>query len=63
VGKDVPYTYVPGENGVEVLEFRNTDQFNIRFMSKTKDIWAKTAATLLARRERWMDELPPTRSA
>lgn len=63
VGTDVPYTYTPGPEGVEVLEFRNTDQLNIRFMGKTKAVWDKTAARIAARREDWETELPPTQKA
>ena len=35
VGKDVPYNYKPGPQGVEVLEFRTADTFDIRFLGKT----------------------------
>ena len=61
IGADVAYTYVPGPEGVEVLEFRNTDSFNIRFKSDAKDVWEKAAATLAAHRDAWSRELPPSK--
>lgn len=63
VGSDVPYTYTPGPQGVEVLEFRNSDQLNIRFLGKTKAVWDKTVARMDARRADWVDEVPPTQAA
>lgn len=60
VGSDVPYTYETGPEGVEVLEFRTTDDFNIRFMAKNKAAWDKTVAKLRARRDSWEGELPPS---
>jgi hypothetical protein len=63
VGCDVPYTYVPGPEGVQVLEFRNTDHFHIRFLSNAKSAWEKTVAKLKAQRETWESEPPPTRIA
>lgn len=33
VGSDVPYTYTPGDQGVEVLEFRTTERFDIRTLA------------------------------
>jgi hypothetical protein len=62
VGTDVPYTYAPGPNGVEVLEFRNTDELNIRFLTKTVAAWSKISETLKARRSDWVNEQPPSRA-
>src|SRR5436309_1535294 len=33
VPKDAAYSYVPGPQGVEVLEFRQADHFNIKFLA------------------------------
>lgn len=63
VGKEVPYTYETGPEGVEVLEFRNTDDFNIRFMAKAAAAWDKAAARIQARRDDWESEVPPSRLA
>ena len=60
VGRNVPYTYVTGPEGVEVLEFRDTDDLNIRFMSKNKATWEKAAAKMEALRETWIKERPPS---
>jgi mannose-6-phosphate isomerase-like protein (cupin superfamily) len=60
VASDVPYTYTPGPEGVEVLEFRDTDKLNIRFMSRTKTFWEKAGKKISDRREIWKEELPPS---
>jgi hypothetical protein len=63
VGGDVPYTYVPGPEGAEVLEFRAHDVMDIRFMAKTQGAWDKTLAKLADRKADWVDERPPTQRA
>ena len=63
VAGDVPYTYETGPEGAEVLEFRNTDDFNIRFMAKNSKAWDKAAERIRERREEWKTELPPSRLA
>ena len=60
VGTDVPYTYTAGPEGVEVLEFRNTDQINIRFMARNKAFWERAAQQIGERRESWRQEPPPS---
>ena len=59
VGSDVPYAYKPGPEGVEVLEFRTADTFDIRFLGKTQAFWDKAVAALLDKREAWSGERPP----
>lgn len=59
VGSSVPYTYEVGPEGAQVLEFRNTDQLNIRFLAKGRAAWDKTVARLREKREGWRDEPPP----
>jgi hypothetical protein len=59
VGDGVPYTYRPGPRGVEVLEFRTADHFDIRFLGKTTAFWNKTVKVLEDRRADWADEQPP----
>jgi len=61
VGSLVPYTYEVGPEGAEVLEFRATDQLDIRFMAKGAKAWDKTVARLRERRSDWENELPPSR--
>jgi len=63
VGANVPYTYTPGPEGVEVLEFRDTDQIDIRFMSRNKATWEKAGAKIEALRQVWKSERPPSETA
>jgi len=60
VGSEVPYTYTVGPQGVEVLEFRDTDSFNIRFMAKNRKPWEKAAEQVRRKREEWISEPPPS---
>lgn len=59
VGSDVPYAYKPGPEGVEVLEFRTADSFDIRFLGKTKAFWDKTAEAIREVRPNWAGEVRP----
>jgi hypothetical protein len=62
LGRDVPYSYVPGELGVEVLEFRTEERFDIRLLANNPGYWEKTLASLLAAKSRWSEETaPPSR--
>ena len=63
VGSDVPYTYKPGPEGVEVLEFRTVDHFDMKFQGKTKAYWDKIVTGMDAARPRWDAEAPPSRLA
>ncbi|HEX7857992.1 MAG TPA: cupin domain-containing protein [Sphingobium sp.] len=56
IGKDVPYTYTPGENGVEVLEFRTAERFDIKTLAANPAFWAKAAETAKAKRDIWPEE-------
>ena len=60
VGRDVPYTYKPGPEGVEVLEFRTVDSFDMKFQGKTEAYWNKVVAGMDAARPNWPDEAPPS---
>jgi hypothetical protein len=59
VGSGVPYSYRPGPQGLEVLEFRTADSFDIRFLGKTTAFWDKTIGVLEEKRADWADERPP----
>jgi hypothetical protein len=63
VEDDVPYTYEIGPEGVEVLEFRSTDDLDIRFKTRGKAAWDKIVARLRERSAAWESELPPSRAA
>jgi hypothetical protein len=52
----VPYTYVPGEAGVEVLEFRTSNRFDIKMFANNGAYWDKALANLLAARDHWPEE-------
>lgn len=55
----VPYTYRPGAEGVEVLEFRHATHFNMEVRSKGA-FWKKAEQTCAALRERWMTAKRPS---
>ncbi len=56
IGTDVPYTYTPGPDGVEVMEFRTSDKFDFRAMANNKTYWDKQLANLLAAKVKWPEE-------
>jgi hypothetical protein len=60
LGADVPYTYVPGENGVEVLEFRTSDSFDFKNLGMTPTWMEKALETLAERRDSWASEGTPS---
>ena len=56
----VPYTYRPGPDGVEVLEFRHATHFNFVNLSKGEAFWNKATETVSANREGWRTAKPPS---
>jgi hypothetical protein len=54
------YRYTPGPKGVEVLEFRGQENFNIDFLAKSLPAWEKIANAVSTRREDWAGEAPPS---
>ena len=56
----VPYTYTPGPDGVEILEFRHATEFNFVNLSKNPAFWEKAADTVAANRELWRTATPPS---
>ena len=56
LGADVPYSYVPGPEGVEVLEFRTSDKFDFRMLAKSEAYWDKALDNLLAARGDWPEQ-------
>ncbi len=60
VGADVPYSYTAGPTGVEVLEFRNVDHFNIEFLAKGAAFWNRATAQISGRQEQWSREARPS---
>jgi mannose-6-phosphate isomerase-like protein (cupin superfamily) len=59
----VPYTYRPGPNGVEVLEFRHATQFDFVNYSKSAAFYDKAAKTCAANLETWRSAKPPSQMA
>ncbi len=60
LGVDVPYTYTPGENGVEVLEFRTSNNFDFKDLGMTPAFMEKAIETLRAKRDAWPAETTPS---
>lgn len=59
VGKEVPYTYKPGAAGVEVLEFRAADVFNIKILANNPAFWDKAVESVRSHRGAWAKEMRP----
>lgn len=62
VGADVPYTYRPGHEGIELLEFRGSNDFDIKMLADNPAYWEEAVATVEARRDRWRGERRPTQT-
>ncbi len=60
VPRDAAYTYVPGPEGVEVLEFRTVDRFSIRFLADNPTFWSRAAATVSRELGGWRGQRPPS---
>lgn len=63
VGSEVPYSYRPGPDGVELLEFRTAESFDIRFLGKTKAYWDKAVEAVREARPKWANESRPSEMA
>jgi hypothetical protein len=55
------YSYQAGSQGVEVLEFRDTNEFDFVMRSGTLPMWERMAAICNANLEHWKSEAPPIR--
>ncbi|MFP3739982.1 cupin domain-containing protein, partial [Burkholderia sp. SIMBA_019] len=53
VAADTPYGYSVGPQGVEVLEFRNSTEFDITVRDATERAWEKLAGICAENRELW----------
>lgn len=63
VPADVPYTYKPGPNGVEVVEFRHATHFNFVNRSTSEAFWTKAAQTCADNQEEWKSATRPSVTA
>lgn len=59
VGPDVPYSYVPGEGGLEIIEFRKTERFDYKSQAKNPGYWEKALASMIAASTNWDRETAP----
>jgi hypothetical protein len=60
VGRDVPYRYTPGPAGVEVLEFRATNTFDIKILANNPAFWEEAAKMARDQQSAWAAEPPPS---
>jgi len=63
VPADAAYTYRPGPEGVELLEFRQQGKFDFRNLTKGAAFFEKAAATVAANVEGWRTAKPPALNA
>ncbi len=54
------YVLEVGEEGCELLEFRNAAQFNIHFKGNDPAHWDKIAQSYAAHTSNWESEIPPS---
>ena len=63
VPADVPYTYKPGPEGVELLEIRHAEVFNFVNLAKNEAFWDRAAETTAQHREAWKTAKRPSLNA
>lgn len=54
-----PYTYVVGDEGVELLEFRTSSDTNFKAFAHTSDWWQKAEKSIRENRSAWLATVPP----
>jgi hypothetical protein len=59
VPANAPYTYRPGPDGVELLEFRHANSFDFRNYAKNEAFYAKAAETVAANVAGWREAKMP----
>lgn len=59
IPSDVPYTYKPGPDGVELLEIRTKNAFDFINYSKGAAFWNKAVESIEQNRESWKSEGRP----
>ncbi len=60
VPADAPYTYTPGADGVEVLEFRHNPSFNFVNLSHNESWWDKAEKICEENRDEWKKAVRPS---
>jgi mannose-6-phosphate isomerase-like protein (cupin superfamily) len=58
-----PYTYRPGPDGVEVLEFRHSGKFNFKMLSKAAAYFDKATETVMQNVDDWKAAKRPSELA
>jgi hypothetical protein len=53
VPANAAYTYTPGPDGVEVLEFRHTATVDFRILARGAAYWSKSLQRVAERRADW----------
>ena len=48
------------DQGVEVLEFRGSDSFDIKMLANNRAYWDRAVAQVTAQRAHWTGETPPS---
>lgn len=59
IDPNTPYIYTPGPDGVEVLEFRDTDRFDIRIRGRNVKWWHKALEKLKLSKLAWPAQTRP----
>lgn len=57
---DQAYVLEVGDQGCELLEFRNAAQFNIHFKGNNESDWGKIAQSYARHMPQWENEIPPS---
>jgi hypothetical protein len=55
----MPYTFTTGSEGVEFIEYRHANSWNIVFKYRNEASWTKAAATARDHHEGWQSEQQP----
>ena len=63
VPSDVPYTYTPGPEGVELLEIRSETSFDFQNFSKGQAFWDKAVESVVENRKDWISAERPKANA
>lgn len=61
IAANVPYTYTPGPEGVEVLEFRHATHFDFVNHANSTGFYSRAAKTIADNLEDWRRAEPPSR--
>jgi len=60
IAANTAYSYIAGSKGVEILEFRASDNFDIKLLVNGSNFWAKALQSVEANVGKWADEPRPS---